>query len=430
MRGEALGVTGQRARQPEEADADDRHGEREDRGLLRRARDEVSGRRHEPDAAAGSWRAEQDRAGGPRPRHRGEGAERSELRDHAASRSGCGCRRACREPHDAIRALDQLGAMRDHQHRAPGAAGARPRRATSATLSASRSAVGSSRMTSGASRRKARASPIRRRCPGESARPPSPTHRVVAGRERRDERVGAGERRGAPHRGIRRAGLAEPDVVGDAGAQERGPLRQPGDLAPPRGRVAGREIDAAHGHPSGRRAPRARGSGRRPCSCPRRSGPASATSSPGSSVRSNRSRTSPGRAGYANDTRSSRTAATAGLGGTRRPPGRGRRRGVQQLEHPARHREPVGAGVVLGAEPAQRQVELRREHQDRQARLEPERAADEPHADGDRDERDAERGRQLQHGAGQEADAQRAHRRAPVAVADLGQPRRPRPPRG
>ena len=44
---------------------------------------------------------------------------------------------------------------------------------------------------------------------------------------------------------------------------------------------------------------------------------------------------------------------------------------------------------------------------------------DEPNADGDGDERDAERGGELEHGAGEEADAERAHRRAPVALADL-----------
>ena len=77
-----------------------------------------------------------------------------------------------------------------------------------------------------------------------------------------------------------------------------------------------------------------------------------------------------------------------------------------------------------GAELAQRQVELGREHEHRQPGLQPEPAADEAHADGDRDERDAERRRQLQHRARQEADAQRPHRRAPVAVADRRKRRR------
>ena len=53
--------------------------------------------------------------------------------------------------------------------------------------------------------------------------------------------------------------------------------------------------------------------------------------------------------------------------------------------------------MVLGAEPAERQVELGREHEHRQARLQPEAAVDEPHADGHGDERDAERRRQLEH---------------------------------
>ena len=62
-------------------------------------------------------------------------------------------------------------------------------------------------------------------------------------------------------------------------------------------------------------------------------------------------------------------------------------------------------------------VQLGREHEHGQPGLEPEAAADEPHADRDRDERDAERGGQLEHRAREEADAQRAHRGAPVALA-------------
>ena len=53
--------------------------------------------------------------------------------------------------------------------------------------------------------------------------------------------------------------------------------------------------------------------------------------------------------------------------------------------------------------------------------LEAEDAADEPHAGRDRDERDPERRRELQHGARQEADAQRLHGRRAIALADLGQ---------
>ena len=50
-------------------------------------------------------------------------------------------------------------------------------------------------------------------------------------------------------------------------------------------------------------------------------------------------------------------------------------------------------------------------------------AADEAHPRRDRDERHPEGRRQLQHGARQEADAQRRHRRRPIALADRGQRR-------
>ena len=85
-------------------------------------------------------------------------------------------------------------------------------------------------------------------------------------------------------------------------------------------------------------------------------------------------------------------------------PSRARRgRRVEQREHPVGDRQPVGARVVLGAQPAQRQVQLGREHEHRQPGLEPEPAVDQPHADRHRDERDAEGGRQLEHGPREEA---------------------------
>ena len=75
--------------------------------------------------------------------------------------------------------------------------------------------------------------------------------------------------------------------------------------------------------------------------------------------------------------------------------------------------------MELGAELAQRLVQLGREHEHGETGLEPDAAVDETHADGDRDERDAERRRQLEHRARQEAHPQRRHRRLPVAVAHL-----------
>jgi hypothetical protein len=78
------------------------------------------------------------------------------------------------EPDHAVGPRLQLGSMRDEEDGAPGEQ-ALDRRAH--RLGARRVEVGgrTSRITSGASRRNARASAIRRTCPADSGRPPSPT---------------------------------------------------------------------------------------------------------------------------------------------------------------------------------------------------------------------------------------------------------------
>ena len=147
--------------------------------------------------------------------------------------------------------------------------------------------------------------------------------------------------------------------------------------------------------------------------------PTSATVSPGASSRSSPSRTTSGRAGYENETPSIRTGTAAGLGGAPDASRAALGRGVQQREDPLRHRGPVRARVVLGPEPPDRQVQLRREHEHGQPGLEADPAVHEPHADGHGDERDAERRSQLEHRPGEEARAKRLHRRAPVALAHV-----------
>jgi hypothetical protein len=82
--------------------------------------------------------------------------------------------------------------------------------------------------------------------------------------------------------------------------------------------------------------------------------------------------------------------------------------------------------MELRAELPERKVELRGEDEHGQCRLQSDAAADEPHPDGDCDERDAERRRQLEHRSGEEADPQSGDRRPPIAVADLGEHGRPR----
>ena len=93
---------------------------------------------------------------------------------------------------------------------------------------------------------------------------------------------------------------------------------------------------------------------------------------------------------------------------------------VEDLEDPLGRGHAVGGGVKLGADLAQRQVELGSEHEDGQPRGEGEVARGELHADRRGDERRAEHRQELEHQCRQERDTQRPHRLAPVAVADRG----------
>ena len=98
--------------------------------------------------------------------------------------------------------------------------------------------------------------------------------------------------------------------------------------------------------------------------------------------------------------------------------------GLGQVEHPLRDRRAVGARVELRGEVPQRQVELGREDEHGQRGLEAEVALGEADPDHDRNERDPERRRELQHGSREEGGAERPHRRAAVGVADLDDPLR------
>ena len=140
------------------------------------------------------------------------------------------------------------------------------------------------------------------------------------------------------------ARIAEADVVGDGAAHQRRVLGHPRD----RRRQA--SIGTARSSPPTRIRPpvgSSRPSSRPPpCSCRRRSRRPARPSRPGASSRSSPSSTGAGRAGRRT------TPARSGRAprrGSARAPAAARRRGrrVEQREHPLRHREPVGAGVVL-----------------------------------------------------------------------------------
>ena len=278
--------------------------------------------------------------------------------------------------------------------------------------------MGSSRTTSGASRTKARASAIRRRSPAESGRPPSPTTRLVALRQRAHEASAPASTAASTTRAS--SASASPSRMFSATVPRSSDGRC-GTQASCRRQAAvshsARSTPATVMRPPVGSASR---SSRRPaCSCPRRSGRRARPSRP-ARARSRRSRArAPARVGERDAFEPARHLARRDEAA-----GRHRRRGVEQVEQPRRDRHAVGARVELRAQPPQRQIQLGREDQNGQCRLEREAAAREPHADGHRDERDAERGRQLEHRAGQEGDPQRAHRRPPVPLADLRDRRR------
>ena len=85
MRGDALEVTGERPRETEEPDRDDRHGQREDRRLLRGTGDQIAGRRHQSDPEPDREHAEHGEHGNAPRGHACEADEPTERRGHAAA---------------------------------------------------------------------------------------------------------------------------------------------------------------------------------------------------------------------------------------------------------------------------------------------------------------------------------------------------------
>ena len=250
-------------------------------------------------------------------------------------------------------------------------------------------------------------------------RPPAVAHDgPVAAGQRADEGVGTGECGGGAHRAVGRR-PPEPDVVGDAAAHERGVLRHPRDEPAPLVGPAAREVDAADRDAAGRRLQEAEQE--------RRHGALA-----GAALADERHRlagrqlevepvedeTGARRVGEGDVLQAHRRRRGARDRPRPSPASRGRR--VEQREHPVGDRQAVGARVVLRAQPAQRQVQLGCEHEHGQPGLEAEPAAGQPHADRHRHERDAEGRGQLEHRPRQEREAQRPHRRAAVALADLG----------
>ena len=194
-------------------------------------------------------------------------------------------------------------------------------------------------------------------------------HGVVPVRQAEHERVGAGELGSLPDPLVGRRGVAEPDVVGDAAAEERRALRQPGDAPPPGIRAARAEIDTADGDSAGRRAPPGAGGDVATVLLPDPLAPTSATVSPGKSSRSSPSRTRPGRDGYEKETPSKpdrqRSPGSAVSGARRTERNRAPRARARIRSATAR---PSALAWNCVAELTERQVKLGREHEHGQRR--------------------------------------------------------------
>ncbi len=95
------------------------------------------------------------------------------------------------------------------------------------------------------------------------------------------------------------------------------------------------------------------------------------------------------------------------------------RRPVDDREHPPGGGHALGARVVVGAEPAQRQVGLGREHEREQRRPQGHVAVQQAQPDRDRHQRHRDRRHQLEDQRRQKRDPQRRKRRRAIAVGDL-----------
>ena len=108
-----------------------------------------------------------------------------------------------------------------------------------------------------------------------------------------------------------------------------------------------------------------------------------------------------------------RSPDTVRLGGRDSQPG-----ASMTANAPLRGREPFGAGVPAGGEPAQGQVGLRREDQGEQPGAQAEVAVREPDPDRDGDHRDRHGRDQLEDQRGEERDLERRERALAVGLAD------------
>ncbi len=214
-------------------------------------------------------------------------------------------------------------------------------------------------------------------------------------------------------------GRRQPHVLLDRAGEQRRPLRHPGDPAPPFVGVDVAQVDAAAGDRPlvGFGQPRQqRDQGRLAAAAGADQGHRLPRLQPQVDAAQD---LGPARVREAHAGQLDRLAAGVGRRqrSCRRPH---RRRLVEDFEDPLGARHPVGRGVELGAELAQRHVDLGGEDQHGQPGGQPEVPARELDPDRGGDQRHPDHRQQLQHQGREEADPQRLHRLLAVALAGGG----------
>ena len=252
--------------------------------------------------------------------------------------------------------------------------------------------------------------------------------RLVAVGHVGDELVRAGRAGGLDDRRHRRVGPGEADVLRDGPVEQVGRLGHVGDPGPP----AGPAIDASSASPTVIRPVSGsmnRSSSRATVDFPAPEGPTIVRPLPGRDdeveARERRLRSTGigDRDAVEHDVGGARHHGVgAGDGDARLGPARSG--GVQDLEHPQRGLATGGALVVGGGQPAEREEELRGDHQHGERGLEPDAAGHQAQAELDGDQRHRDRGAPLQHEACLERRPEHGHRRVAVAQADLADPPR------
>ena len=333
-----------------------------------------------------------------------------------AAGAGSATTRSQRPEHRGPVADDHGGAAR----RAPPGSAA----SSAASVSASTPSVGSSSSSSGRSASSARASATRRCWPVDS---PCAVARCTGVSERHVQRGGRGGR--ARPAGRSACGAPSRMLSATVPRDQHRALRHPGDPAQPRVAVDVGEVDAADRHRAPVRAGASRAAGRAAVDLPAPLGPVSPRTSPGGG-RGRQPVEHRAAAPVHADRVQPHGGPAAGRAPARRRGPSARGRSPARRRRRRRRRAPSAAVVEPGADRAQRQVDLRGQHDDQQRRCARSSSpCDQPQPDRHRDERHRQRGQQLQRERGQERHPQRPHRRAPV-VARSSRAMPPRPARG